>query len=176
MPMSPAVRRVLLGFLCLVLAGGAAADDHQTLTELPGRPPAPDFALTDIDGAVHRLSDFRGQVVVVNFWATWCPPCRFEMPSMQRAWEVLREDGVMILAVDVGEDAETVFTFTGDYPVDFPLLLDRDGKVVEAWPIRGLPTTFVIDPEGRMAYRAIGGRNWDDPGLMARILDLKTTN
>ena len=146
------------------------------LTELPGRPLAPEFALEDLDGVTHRLADYRGRVVIVNFWATWCPPCREEMPSMQRAWEKLESEGIVMLAVNGGEDEDTVFQFTANYPVEFPLLLDRDSKVTGEWPVRGLPTTFVVDPRGRLVYRAIGGREWDDPELLALVRALSESS
>ncbi len=168
--------RTLLPILVMHLAmlGAAPAGGSlQTLSEMPDRPPAPAFSLQDIDGARHRLEDYRGQVVIVNFWATWCPPCREEMPSMQRAWEQIRTQGIIMLAVNIGEDEDTIAQFTANYPVDFPLLLDRDSAVVQSWPVLGLPTTFVVDPEGRLAYRAIGGRHWDDLKLLARVQALK---
>jgi peroxiredoxin len=145
---------------------------QDSLTAYEERPAAPGLSLPDIDGVVHRLSDYRGKVVIVNFWATWCPPCRREMPSMQRAWKRLRDEGVVFLAVNVGEDVDTIFTFTADYPADYPLLLDRDSRLIESWPVKGLPTSFVIDPGGRLAYRAIGGREWDSPVLLERIRGL----
>ena len=160
--------------LTLWLALAATAAAGQGLTEMPGRLAAPGFALKDMDGRLHRLSDYRGQVVIVNFWATWCPPCREEMPSMQRAWEQLRKEGIVMLGINVGEDEDTIFAFTGSYPVDFPLLLDRDSSVIQRWSVMGLPTTFVVDPEGRLRYRAIGGRAWDDPKLLAPVRALKT--
>ena len=168
----PALRRwFAFALLCSLTLKVAAAP--QTLTPVPDRPAAPDFALPDLNGKLQRLSSYRGQIVLVNFWATWCPPCRREMPSLERAWQQLQHDGVVILAVDVGEDADTVFTFTADYRVTFPLLLDKDSAVAQRWPMRGLPTTYVIDPQGRIAYRAIGGRDWDDPALLRRILSLR---
>lgn len=146
------------------------AGDRLTLTPLADRPIAPAFSLQDIEGKTHQLSDYRGKVVVVNFWATWCPPCREEMPSMQRAWEsTLKKEDIPLLAINVGEDEETIFAFTGNYPVDFPLLMDLDSNVINSWPVRGLPTTFIVDKEGRIAYRAIGGRSWDDEKLLAAI-------
>ena len=150
-----------------------AQEPGQGLTAVDDKPPAPDFELLDIDGKVHRLSDYRGQVLIVNFWATWCPPCRAEMPSMQRAWEKVEPEGIQMLAINVGEDEETIFDFTADYPVNFPLPMDRDSTVVQAWPVRGLPTTFVVDPDGRLVYRAIGEREWDDAGLLDRVRALK---
>jgi peroxiredoxin len=163
----------LLALLPLLplLAGTAPAP--QTLTPIESRPAVPDFTLVDMDGASHRLEAYRGRPVIINFWATWCPPCRDELPSMERAWNRLRDQGVMLLAINVGEDEATIFPFTADYPVTFPLLLDRDGTVVENWPVRGLPSTFVVDPRGRVAYQAIGGRAWDDPALLARVLELR---
>lgn len=143
------------------------------LTPLPDKPPAPDFFLTDLDGNQHRLSDYRGQVIIINFWATWCPPCREEMPSMQRAWEQLEKEGILMFGIDVGEDEDTIFLFTANYPVEFPLLMDRDARATNQWPVRGLPTTFVVGPKGRISYRAIGGREWDDPALLTLIRALK---
>jgi peroxiredoxin len=92
---------------------------------------------------------------------------------MQRAWEQLKSEDIVMLGVNVGEDEDTVFTFTADYPVEFPLLLDQDSSVIDRWPVVGLPTTFVIDKEGALVYQAIGGRTWDDPQLLAPIRALK---
>jgi peroxiredoxin len=170
--MGPSLRTVVL-LLAATWLPAAAAPPTQTLTPIAPRPEAPGFELVDVDGATLRLADFRGRPVIVNFWATWCPPCREEMPSMERAWVRLREQGVAMVAINVGEDEETVFRFTADYPVTFPLLLDRDGVVVERWPVRGLPSTFVVDPDGRVAYRAIGGRAWDAPELLRQVLALR---
>jgi peroxiredoxin len=149
-----------------------ADDSPSTLHPVTDRPMAPDFALADIDGKIHRLSDYRGQVVIVNFWATWCPPCREEMPSMQRAWEQIKDHNIVILAIDIGEDEDTIFAFSADYPVEFPLLLDLDSRVIQDWPVRGLPTTFVIDPQGRIAYRAIGSRDWEHPAVLGTLTNL----
>ncbi len=168
------IKKIVLVSLCYLLLPAALAG--QGLSPVKGKPDAPDFSLPDLDGKTHRLSDYRGKVVVVNFWATWCPPCRFEMPSMQSAWLKTKDKGVVILAIDVGEDEDTIFTFTGDYPVEFPLLLDEDSKIIHQWSVRGLPTTFVIDPDGRIVYRAIGGRHWDDPILLEKILKLLPAN
>jgi len=164
------IKNIIFVSLCYLLVPAAFAG--QGLSPVKGKPTAPEFSLSDLDGKIHRLSDYRGKVVVLNFWATWCPPCRFEMPSMQSAWLQTKDLGVVILAIDVGEDEDTIFTFTGDYPVEFPLLMDKDSKVIRQWPVHGLPTTFVIDPDGRIVYRAIGGRHWDDPILLDKILKL----
>ncbi len=141
----------------------------QSMTAVPGKVAAPDFELADTDGNMHRLSDYRGKTVIINFWTTWCPPCREEIPSMNRAWRELADEEVVILAINMGEDEDTIFVFTADYPADFPLLLDRDGAVIAEWPVKGLPTTYVVAPDGSIAYRAIGGRDWDDPLFLEQI-------
>jgi len=143
------------------------------MTPLADKKPAVNFKLQDMDGKIHQLSDYKGQPVIINFWATWCPPCREELPSMNRGWAKIKSDGIAMIAINVGEDEDTVFTFTGDYPIDFTVLLDKSGDVINQWPIKGLPTTFVLDPQGRIVYRAIGGRQWDADELLNRVRALK---
>ncbi|MGD8631340.1 MAG: TlpA disulfide reductase family protein [Gammaproteobacteria bacterium] len=169
--MAVVARRLLCGLMLLVAGGSAQAGE--SLTPLPGSIPAPDFELMDTDGRLHRLSDYRGKTVILNFWTTWCPPCREEIPSMNRAWQQLRDEDVVMLAVNMGEDEDTIFIFTADYPAEFPLLLDRDGAVIAQWPVKGLPTTYIIAPDGSIAYRAIGGRNWDDSDIMDTLRALQ---
>ncbi len=164
--------RLLLIIVLAGIGGGVTAEpppQRELLTPVPGAPLARDFDLPDMDGKRHRLSDYRGKVVIVNFWATWCPPCRKELPSMNRAWARLQKAGVMMLAVNVGESEDVIFPFMADYPIDFPVLLDQEGEIIDRWPVRGLPTTFVIDPHGRLVYQAIGGREWDDPELLGMV-------
>lgn len=127
---------------------------------------APSFELNNMNGEKHKLSDYRGKPVIINFWATWCPPCRAELPAMNRAWEKVKTENIEMLAINAGEDEDTIFAFTGEYPIDFTVLLDETGEEIKRWPIRGLPTTFVLDKEGRIVYRAIGGREWDDEKLL----------
>jgi len=169
----PAVPFVLV-FALMLLQVARADSTPQTMMAVPDKPAAPDFALKDADRKLHRLSEQRGKVVLVNFWATWCPPCRREMPSMQRAWEKLQGGNFEMYAVNVGEDEDTIFGFTFSTGVEltFPILLDRDAHTIKAWPVVALPTSFVIDPQGRIVYRAVGGREWDDPQLLRQIRKL----
>ena len=146
---------------------------EQTLTELPAGVVAPDFELMDTEGRLHRLSDYRGRPVIINFWTTWCPPCREEIPSMNRAWQILEQEGIAMLAINMGEDEDTIFIFTADYPAEFPMLMDRSGEVIAEWPVKGLPTTYVVAPDGTIVYRAIGSREWDDVGLLDRVRALR---
>jgi peroxiredoxin len=157
--------------LLLLLSWSAFAYSEQSLTPYKGAQPAPDFELVDVDGDKHRLSDYRGKPLIINFWATWCPPCREEMPSMNRAWSKVKDD-VSMLAINVGEDEDTIFIFSADYPIDFPVLLDRSGDVIREWPVKGLPTTFVLDREGNIRYMAVGAREWDDDALLEIVKGL----
>lgn len=144
------------------------------LTPLAPRPPAPDFVLQDLDGRRQRLSDYRGRVVIVNFWATWCPPCRREMPSLERLHQRLSGQPFAILAIDQMEGVDHVFAFTGqlDPPPTFPILLDGEGRVGKAWKVKGLPMSFIVDKKGRIAYRAMGGRQFDHPEIERRLREL----
>ena len=141
------------------------------LAALKPRPQAPDFTLPDLDGKLHKLSDYRGKVVLVNFWASWCPPCRHEMPSMEKLYLKLKGQPFQVLACDQQEDFDTVFAFTGqlDPAPTFPLLLDRKSAVAKDFGVPGLPTSFLIDKQGRIAYRAVGGRDFDHPEVIALV-------
>lgn len=161
---------------CVVLAGFSVsyADTKaaQTLPKQVGLFKAPDFKLKGEDGKFYQLSDFKGKVVIINFWATWCPPCRYEMPAMERAWKKLKGKGVVLLAINVGENENAIFEFTGKYPVTFPLLMDQQAEVVKKYKVSGLPTTYIITPEGMVTHRAMGGRLWDHPNLVKKLLDM----
>lgn len=146
------------------------------LQQVPGQPVAPAFSLRDIDGATRTLGEFKNRVVVANFWATWCPPCRAEIPSMQRAWQKLEPLGVQMLALHVGGDADQIWAFLAEFNVTFPVLIDSAGSVSRAWETIGLPTTYVVDGAGRKALRAIGERAWDDDAIIAQIMELKETH
>ncbi len=164
-----------ISLVLMLVAGACAAEEAVSpLIPLNERKPAPELKLEDIDGKLQNLSDLRGKVVLVNFWAAWCPPCRREMPSMQRLYQSLPRERFEILAVNVGEDDGTVFAFTGTLEPSptFPLLLDRDSQALRKWPVKGLPTSFVIDKQGRVAWRVVGGRNFSNPAMEAKLRTL----
>lgn len=139
---------------------------HQ-FTKLDPPLPAPGFSLNDMDGEPHALADYRGMVVLVNFWATWCPPCRREMPALERLYLKLRERGFMVLAINQWEDADLVFSYMGQLNVfpSFPVLFDPESRVSADYGVKGLPTSFLIDRDGRLVYRAVGGREFDHPEI-----------
>ena len=159
--------------LTATLAAPILAEDKEDLTPMPDKPMAPGFDLKDNQDKPQRLADYRGKPVILNFWATWCPPCREEMPSMQRAHQALSGDGIAVIAINVGDDAETIGDFLAEVPVDFPLPMDTESKVAQSYPLKGLPTTYVIDPQGRLVYAAEGEREWDDPKILNQVRSLK---
>ncbi len=120
--------------------------------------PAPDFVLAALDGPEVRLSDLRGKVVVLNFWATWCPPCRREMPALEVIWQQHNRGDVVVLGIDQGESAGVVSEYVRqNVGVTFPLLLDRRQDVGDLYLVRSLPTTFFIDRAGIIREIRIGG-------------------
>ncbi len=110
--------------------------------------PAPDFTLRDADGDYVSLSDLRGRVVLLNFWATWCVPCRAEMPELDRAARDYHDDGFRVLAVNVLEDSTAIRKFGDELGLGLPLLVDQDGDVYRAYNVQGLPASFLVDRDG----------------------------
>ena len=137
-------------------------------------PPAPELALADVEDNLRRLSDRRGEVVVINFWATWCPPCLAEMPAMQRMFDTLHDEGLEVFAVNAGERADAVRRFLREFevPLTFTILLDLEGQAFEAWSVRGLPKTYVVDRAGNIAYVAEGGRQMDSEHILGLLRGL----
>jgi len=141
------------------LAGSAAADTETRL--LPWKDGAtPPLALADLSGRPRGLAQYRGKVVVVNFWATWCEPCRDEMPSLQRLGRQMAAEPFAILAVNYGESDARVADFAKRFGLDFPVLLDPNQDAPRAWRVRVLPASFVVDRGGRVRYRVIGEIDW----------------
>ena len=134
--------------------------------------PTPALALKDLEGAARPLSAYRGKVVVLNFWATWCEPCREEMPSLNQLKQSLKGLPVEMFAVNVGEGEGRINAFLGKVPVEFPVLLDRDTQASRAWKVRLMPTTFILGTDGRVRYTFSGGRDWADPSVRATIAAL----
>jgi len=132
----------------------------------------PSLALRDLQGKEHKLADYRGKVVVLNFWATWCDPCREEMPSMQRLQDKLAGKSFAILAIDYGEGAPRIQDFLKKVPVRFTVLLDRDTSAATAWKVKVLPTTLVLDPQQRIRYSVVGDLEWDSQSVEDTIKKL----
>jgi peroxiredoxin len=160
--------RALAAALLVMVCGAAAAADLKLWT---GGPP-PALALKDLDGRQHRLADYRGKVVLINFWATWCGPCREEMPSIQELKNKLAGRPFVVLAVNLDEPESRIRKFLTQMKLDFPILLDPDRKVAKGWNARILPATFIVGPDGRVRYSLVGEINWANEHVVARISEL----
>jgi peroxiredoxin len=121
---------------------------------------APSFTLKDLNGEEVKLEDHRGKIVFLNFWATWCPPCRDEMPSMEKLYTEFKDRDFTMLAVDLREGTKKVRAFKERFKLNFPILLDYDGRVGLRYGVRSIPTTYLIDREGYVIGGALGARDW----------------
>lgn len=143
--------------ILLVLAGIGAFTIGSGLTDKNELPKvgstAPDFQLVDLDGKVHKLSDYRGKAVMLNVWGTWCPPCKEEMPDMQQQYEKWQERGFEILAVNLGESKVTVANFVEEHELTFHILLDDNMSVRKQYGVYWYPTSFFIDPQGKITAK-----------------------
>ena len=160
--------RALLGLLlccCATLAGA------QQLRAWTGAA-TPALSLADLAGRAHALEGYRGKVVLVNFWATWCEPCRAEMPSIGRLRAALAGQPFEVLAVNVGEPESRIQRFREQVPMDFPVLLDRDGAAAKAWRARVLPVSFLVGADGRVRYFVIGEYDWTQDAVRKAIFAL----
>jgi len=134
---------------------------------------APDFTLSDLSGKTVTLSQLRGKVVFLNFWATWCPPCRTEMPSMEMLNEVFSSSDFVMLAVNVEREGDkTVPSFLERNPHSFSILLDLDEKVQRSYGVFRFPETFLIDSEGRVARHFIGAYDWSEVQILKQVKEL----
>lgn len=164
--------------LCLVFGSVAACDradtpqpkSHDTLT--PGKV-APDFTLPDMEGKEITLSALRGQVVLVNFWATWCPPCRQEMPSMEELYQQLKPHGVELLAINIEANGpKVVADFLTDRSHSFPILFDQKAQVQHLYHVSRFPETFIVDRNGNIAEHVVGAIDWMQPDVVNYLRSL----
>ena len=151
---------------------GAPADTGKTVLETmadlgfePARKEARvDFELSAMDGTTRTLDDYAGSYVLLNFWATWCAPCRIEMPALERLHQELADRGLRIVGVDIGEETGDVRRFVEETGITFEIVIDHDLSTGRVYAARSLPMTYILDPEGTIVARAIGVRDWDsDP-------------
>lgn len=173
------------GRLAFLLAafflGGAPADARAAsvdlklipkLQELKDRPAAPDFTLAGADGRKVSLKDFRGKVVFLNFWATWCESCRDEMPSMERLYGEFKGKGLEIVAVNVKEKPQDALAFGRKLKLTYPLLMDTEGEVGLLYGAFGLPATYLIDRNGVALARMFGSADWSSPAARSLFRSL----
>jgi len=162
----------MMGLLYVSLQSRNSAGSSSTVPVAAGPvqkgQPAPDFTLTTLDGNEATLSDYAGQVVVVNFWATWCPPCKAEMPDIHDYYQANQDKGLTVLAVNAQEDENTVSRFIESTGFTFPVLLDSQGKVEQQYQVRSFPSTFVIDRDGNVVYIHVG---LITPDVLSSVID-----
>lgn len=154
----------LLCALAVMATGTARAADPAGLDVIKPkvRVQAPAFSLDSLDGGTDELMDYSGKVVLLNFWATWCIPCREEMPAMQRLWERYRDQGLVILAISVDRTKRKhVASFVNKQKLNYPILMDPEGEVRNRYEVVGLPMSYLIGRDGKISGRVIGGANWD---------------
>lgn len=155
---------VALVLSCLLVGQSWSAE----LKDLTPKPAAT-LTLPNLAGGSTDLKQFRGKVVLVNFWASWCPPCRKEMPSMNRLAQILGDGPFVMLGVNAGDSAESVHAFLLQTPVNFPILLDEEGVSLKPWQAFVFPTSYVVDKQGRIRMGLFGSIEWDAPETVARI-------
>jgi len=148
---------------------GSAAQAAAPLNDLfivpeEERHAAPDFVIEDLRGGTAGLKDYKGKVVLLNFWATWCMPCRAEMPSMEAAWKKYKERGFVVVAVSVDEGSKgRIETFSRLFDLSFPILMDPESKVSDLYKVSNMPTSFLIDRNGKIISRIVGSDDWASP-------------
>ena len=150
-----------------------ASQTGAALLDEPSRPVAAlDFGATTLAGTTVRLSELRGQVVFLNFWATWCVPCKAEMPAMERVHQAFRGQPFRMLAVNLQESPATIRKFADELRLTFDIVLDPTGEIARTYSVNNLPLTYLIDRRGRIVARALGERPWDEAPYMAYLRDL----
>jgi thiol-disulfide isomerase/thioredoxin len=171
------IRRGVIN-LCLLLLAIQYAGCSSTVEPLPkgimkldGRAALP-LVLQDMDGQTWDLEQARGRWVFVHFWASWCGPCREEMPTIQAIYPKFEPSELEIVLINTAESEDTVFAFLAGVAPDIEPLLDSDGLATERWQPRGLPATFFVDPQGKLQYLALGGRPWDSPEYLNFLNDI----
>ncbi len=171
------MRREILRLTVVVLVAAAAAGGFVYLAKKKGYglrvgQPAPSFRLPSIDGREVSLDSLRGQVVLVNLWASWCPPCLDEMPSLERLHRRLKPEGLVVLGVAADSDKEDVLAVVKKLEVTFPTLQDPEGETERAYRATGYPETFLVDRRGSLRQIYVGPVEWDDAQVIARIREV----
>jgi peroxiredoxin len=141
------------------------------MTKIPPKP-APDFTLPSADGHQVSLQQYRGKIVFLNFWATWCIPCREEMPALEGLHQKYQAQDLVIISIDLKESADQVRAFFDKHSLSFPALLDQNGSVFRDYLVAGMPTTYLIGRDGTMLARGVGGRDWTRAEALQLIQEL----
>jgi len=167
------MRHAFLIAIVLLLSSWAGAAKIETSPEVGSY--APPFVLRDLEGKTVSLESLKGKVILLNFWATYCVPCKTEMPSMNALYEALKDKGFLVIAVSIDTSEKPVKSFVSGKRLRFPVVLDRDKEVFfDAYAVLGLPTSFLIDRNGIIVEKFIGPMEWGSTDMKDRILRLLT--
>jgi peroxiredoxin len=166
----PERTRPQAGFFIFLLLAFTLVQAQEPKPWTGGTTPA--LTLVDLQGKEHRLADYRGKVVLINFWATWCEPCRDEMPSIGRLKAAFAGRPFEVLAVNLGEPESRIRAFREKVPMDFPVLMDRDMAVSKGWGARVLPATYILGPDGRIRYSYRGELDWSTESVRKLVAGL----
>lgn len=166
-------RRALLAGLASTGAATLVHAEPLPLIPLPGHVAAPDFTLQDLEDRTHRLADYHGRPLLAAFWAVWCPPCRKEMPALAALREALADDGIAVIAINVGDDSERIKAFLDSHSVPrLTVLRDADKRVATAWHVMGLPSAYGVTASGELRLGALGERDWTAPVIKDQLRQL----
>ena len=168
------ISAIVVQWLALVLCGAGFAYAGELKPWTGGGTPA--LVLKDLQGGTHDLAQYRGKVVLVNFWATWCEPCRDEIPSMQKLKRKFAGRPFEILAVNLAESENKVSEFLRRLPFDFTIVLDRNSAARRDWNVKVLPTSFVVGPDGRIRYSVVGDLDWTEESVVRNLQRLMPAN
>ncbi len=149
-----------IGSMVGLFAYGVTVDPRAIPSTLTGKP-APDFSLTLFDGRNIRLSDFRGKVVFLNFWASWCPPCRAEARLLEQSWQRYKDQGVVFLGIDMQDTEEAASRFIQEFSITYMNGRDPNNRIAIDYGVYGIPESFFVDKDGRITYKHIGELNWE---------------
>src|SRR5208283_1246283 len=171
----PTVKQVCLPFLFMLFVVLIINFIAGSIFAGVSGPAAPDFTLNDVHGKKISLSAFKGNIVILNFWATWCGSCKAEMPSLNNLYLEFKNKGLAVLAISIDPEENPVLSFIAEKKLAFPVLMDKSKEVYfDSYAVMGLPATFIIDRKGVIIEKSMGEQEWDSPKMKEKILNLLT--
>lgn len=158
--------RLITVFIFSLLFSSFAYSASGQLKPYKGALKNPEFSLQDIKGKTHKLSDYKGEIVLLQFWATYCTPCRKEMPTMNKLIKKMAGKPFKILTINMAEDEKTIKQFMQEVPMDFTVLLDKSGTTIGQWNVFVAPANFILDKNGKILFTLYGAIEWDSPKMV----------
>jgi peroxiredoxin len=158
--------------LCLFLFSLSTWAASGELKPYKGTLESPQFTLTDIAGQQHSLKDYQGNIVLLQFWATYCTPCRKEMPTMNKLIDKMQGKPFKIVTINMAEPKDAIQQFLNEVPVNFPVLMDSDGSVLSQWKVFAAPANFILDKQGNIIYTLYGAIEWDSDAMVKKLSEL----